>query len=390
MIVAVALCSPLASIRANLPPGSIMPRTEQWWYNGRWNSVPPPPPPPASRPYRPPGPVGPSPAQQAGNAADQRALAAYNQGNWAVAAAAFEEALQYFPNDSAIEQDLANAQSELNAQRANSINDQGLAAFRQGDWQTAVGLFQQALAVWPGNAILQQNLASAQGHLADQRHDEQVAVNIHNDAIALVNQLSAGSPGGGLDFDGGQEDGGAQPAAKPADGLGFMDSGDANVVDARDVPSGLPKAVEDSIPHTPAGDCTRKGFEAVQNGDWKVALAWFQTAVLKEPGNPELRRLVDLAQYTLNRRIEEHSLPFEDNSTPVQPAPDAQADRQLVDDFIKLTHEEEDERLLFQGPPPPAPPSGWSKLGQWLDEHVPRQQEARPDMGNAGVAAVRD
>ncbi|MBI4808629.1 MAG: hypothetical protein HY799_06765 [Nitrosomonadales bacterium] len=77
---------------------------------------------------------------------------------------------------------------------------------------------------------------------------------------------------------------------------------DPMVVDARNVPSGLPKSVDDAIPHTPSGERVRKGFQAVQAGDWKVALAWFQDAHNKEPGDPGIARLVDLAQFTLEYR----------------------------------------------------------------------------------------
>lgn len=75
---------------------------------------------------------------------------------------------------------------------------------------------------------------------------------------------------------------------------------DSSVVDARNVPSGLPKAVEDSIPNTPAGHRTRKGLQAVALRDWKVALAWFQDALHQEPNNPEIQKLVDFAQSSLN------------------------------------------------------------------------------------------
>lgn len=79
---------------------------------------------------------------------------------------------------------------------------------------------------------------------------------------------------------------------------------DTSVVDARNVPTGLPKSIEESIPVTPAGDRVRKGFQAIAEHDWKVALAWFQDALNHEPGSPGIRRLVDLAQYTLQRQSE--------------------------------------------------------------------------------------
>lgn len=76
---------------------------------------------------------------------------------------------------------------------------------------------------------------------------------------------------------------------------------DPMVVDARNVPTGLPKSVEDNIPKTPAGDRVRKGFQAIMNHDWKVARAWFQDAHNHEPGDAGIKRLVDLAEYTLHK-----------------------------------------------------------------------------------------
>lgn len=98
---------------------------------------------------------------------------------------------------------------------------------------------------------------------------------------------------------------------------------DPMVVDTRNVPSGLPKSVDDAIPHTPAGDRVRKGFQAIQAGDWKVALAWFQDAHNKEPGDPGIARLVDLAQFTLDYRTRAQTLAAKKNSTPVRSAQSA-------------------------------------------------------------------
>ena len=60
--------------------------------------------------------------------------------------------------------------------------------------------------------------------------------------------------------------------------------------------------MDDAIPPTPAGDRMRKGFQAIQSGDWKAALAWFQDAVNKDPTDLTLKRLVDLAKFTLYYR----------------------------------------------------------------------------------------
>ena len=76
---------------------------------------------------------------------------------------------------------------------------------------------------------------------------------------------------------------------------------DTSVVDARNVPSGLPKALDSAITtayaSAPPGvsDRVRKGFQAVMDRDWKVAKAWFQDALNRDPNNAGLKRLVALA-----------------------------------------------------------------------------------------------
>ncbi len=76
---------------------------------------------------------------------------------------------------------------------------------------------------------------------------------------------------------------------------------DTSVVDARGVPSGLQKALDNAIAiaysSAPPGvsDRVRKGFQAVMERDWKVAKAWFQDALKLDPNNAGLKRLVVLA-----------------------------------------------------------------------------------------------
>lgn len=75
---------------------------------------------------------------------------------------------------------------------------------------------------------------------------------------------------------------------------------DSSVVDARNVPSGLPDTVAAAIPDSPAGNRVRRGFQAIMDRDWQVARAWFQDALNQEPGNAGLARLVELAQYMVS------------------------------------------------------------------------------------------
>jgi len=79
---------------------------------------------------------------------------------------------------------------------------------------------------------------------------------------------------------------------------------DASVVDARNVPSGLSKSVENAIVSAYSdaapgvSDRVRKGFQAVMDRDWKVAKAWFEDAFNRDPGNANLKRLVALVGQT--------------------------------------------------------------------------------------------
>ncbi|MCR4346168.1 MAG: hypothetical protein NUV55_03025 [Sulfuricaulis sp.] len=83
---------------------------------------------------------------------------------------------------------------------------------------------------------------------------------------------------------------------------------DTSVVDARNVPSGLPKSLDNAIAkaysNSPPGvsDRVRKGFQAVMVRDWKVAKAWFQDALKRDPNNAGLKRMIVLTDYSLRDR----------------------------------------------------------------------------------------
>ena len=222
-------------------------------------------------------------------------------------------------------------------QAARQQDKQGLDAFNQGDYDTATNDFQKALKTLPNDATIQKHLTDAQQAQADAQKAKEKAVadKAAHDA-EVVRQFEKAKAEGlsemkGIDFDGSGQDTGLKGlndndasglkglddttrssnaiTANDADRLKSLSdvNNDPMVVDARNVPTGLPKEVEDSIPKTPAGDRVRKGFEAIQNHDWKVALAWFQDALNHEPGDPGLQRLVDLAQFTLERESQSTS-----------------------------------------------------------------------------------
>jgi hypothetical protein len=123
---------------------------------------------------------------------------------------------------------------------------------------------------------------------------------------------------------------------------------------------------------------------------------------------------VDFAQFTLNRRIQEHNLPFENNSTPGQTAPLSANGNQMnpelkaaMEDYLKSLLVEPqtkamqkagDEKLLIdiqlnspgkpsiqpQNPEDPA----WSKFTHWLNDNFGPKQEKHP-LNPQPVGAVR-
>jgi tetratricopeptide (TPR) repeat protein len=237
----------------------------------------------------------------------------------------------------------ARAEAQGRKDAAIAANNKGLDAYKNGDWATAIADFTQALQNTPDDTVIQNNLVIAQKNLKTEKdnkiawdkkiaEDNRIAEDKRKSAINNLQEVvqnftrnlnNSTAPSSGLDFmsaDSGAKselhDAVASPQPKPA-----LEFGDPMVVDARDVPTGLPKSVVDSIPHTPAGDRVRKGFEAIQTHDWKVALAWFQDALNHEPGDPGLQRLVDLAQFTLALPIQAQIPPDLNNSTPPQTAP---------------------------------------------------------------------
>jgi hypothetical protein len=60
----------------------------------------------------------------------------------------------------------------------------------------------------------------------------------------------------------------------------------------------LPKI--DEIEKSPGADMAHKAFEAAALHDWPVALAWWQSALLKDPTNESLKRAIDLAQWMVD------------------------------------------------------------------------------------------
>lgn len=209
-----------------------------------------------------------------------------------------QPAQTYIPPTGPSQEEIAR-QQRLAASR--DYNDQGVAAYARSDWAEAVRLFQLSLDNDPADGVVPQNLSMAKAKLQEQNESKAASAHIKSLIEGYSATVTPMNSTSGLAFDQGSvaPRRGVKAGAPAPQSLDF---GDPMVVDARNVPSGLPKSVDEAIPHTPAGEGVRKGFQAIQAGNWKAALAWFQAAVKKEPNNRSLEQLVDLAQFTLYYR----------------------------------------------------------------------------------------
>jgi hypothetical protein len=198
---------------------------------------------------------------------------------------------------------------------ADGLIQQGIDAYNRQDYEAAIQSFQGALEKKPGDSTITNWIQKAKDAIAAKKQRVQAAFNANKQES--LSQLRGLAQGGNFDSNTGLKgigstDSGLKGLASTDSGLNnapyYGDSGvvktlpvntDPMVVDARDVPSGLPKEINDAIPHTPAGESERKGFEAIQTHDWKAALIWFQDGLKKERSNIHLIKLIDLAESSL-------------------------------------------------------------------------------------------
>lgn len=242
---------------------------------------------------------------------NEKGIEASKKGDYATAASYYEQALKNSPDDAVIKKNLAYA-----------LNAMGNEAYNKGDYATAASYYEQALK-YSDDPTIKSNLAYVRAAMTAKEKDEKDAADaarrdkaaadkMQNSIQDFAKTLSAVSASGGLDFDG-VNSGGATKDTK-SDGLDFttvvstqpgsaLQFGDPMVVDARNVPSGLPtrmdNAISDLYKDAPEGvsDRVRKGFQAVMERDWEAAKVWFQDALNRDPDNAGLKRLVKLTEY---------------------------------------------------------------------------------------------
>jgi tetratricopeptide (TPR) repeat protein len=267
--------------------------------------------------YTPPAVYQPSPAELQ----QRQVVALQQQGTAQFRAGKYTEALRLFE----LSLKLCVAADDIKNLRGNigSTHSQlGTLAYKRGDVEQALRQFELANQYNPDAAVISDSLKILRGELAARQQakiaeqQDKAAANHMQKAIeGFAQTLNAAPASGGLDFDGrtsgnspgaGGNGGGLDftavvSTAGPATPASALPSGDPRVVDARNVPSGLSKPVENAIAgayaNSPPGvsDRVRKGFQAVADRDWKVAKAWFEEALNRDPNNAGLKRLIELS-----------------------------------------------------------------------------------------------
>lgn len=262
--------------------------------------------------------------------------------------------------------DVAAEQAAARRNEAHNANEDGVKAFERGDYALALNLFMKAYQLAPDNQRIKQNLENAQimrdNQIQRQKEAEEAAkrnkaaVNaMQQSANALANTLTV-SADDGLDFES------SISRVKPPDLEFTIDSnspapcgsaltfGDYKTVDARCVPSGLSKFINDSITREFAksqagvGERVSKGFQSLLVKDRSVALAWFKQALSLDPNNEGLKRVVELIEDT----------------TKYQASPKVLLSQSLYIDEQQASKELMDVLLSNIGyfPPPPVPANG--------------------------------
>ena len=203
---------------------------------------------------------------------------------------------------------------------AYAANERGVELYKKRDWANAHAAFQEAVAKNPDDPVMRQNLANAQQNLEDaqrvQRAEQQArdsAARMNRSIQDLAQSLNqAPAAAGGLDFD--LRDAPNSPTKQAASAP--LDFTASVAAPARPAPSRDPRVVDSRVPrdgayltsqvpelkNSPAADRIDKGFQAVINHDWPVALAWWQDALNRDPNNAALKRSVDLAQWMVDKR----------------------------------------------------------------------------------------
>jgi len=242
----------------------------------------------------------------------RQATALNNQGVTFFNKHKFREAIRLFESSLKV---LPSQQTRENL--GGAYNQLALEYYNKGDYKEAARYMALAGQYKPGDNQISSNLEVVRGRIESERAEEagRAAVSKSLDHLTeVVTNMQVATTVPGLDFDNG---GNGSTSTSPAVGLGFLPANSATQVAS--VPGGNPAArVADvqapppnptlprvaEIENSPGAGEARKAFQAIIAKDWPVAIVWYKQALLKDPNNAALKRSLDLAEYTVTRRLE--------------------------------------------------------------------------------------
>jgi len=234
-------------------------------------------------------------------------------------------------------------------------NQTGVDYYNRGDFESAIKFFENSLLYTPGDPTYTQNLVNARQALRNAKDQEAARQENLRQNAAAVERM--GQVTGTLNFDGGT--GGTSPgtvggldfmAAIPSTGaagaagaqVAYPPHGDPRIVDARNLPPAVSKdidrAIKGAYPNASPEVVERlkKAFTAVENRDWKVAKAWFQDALKRDPTNAGLQRFVILTQDPADlKKVQAPPAPPPPLVRPIKPPPAPKAPNNDIMQFFK-------------------------------------------------------
>ena len=176
--------------------------------------------------------------EQAAFAKNEAGIRAFDDGDFETALNLFEEAGALSPSDDAIQHNIKIAKSELAAQKthsaASAANRQGVTAAKLGDDETALKMYREAARQWPDNAVFQNNIAKAEGRL--KAAEERRAAELVRRAARDLGKSSSGRT----------DQLRLRPTSNSGDDLQFVPVGGANTIGPTSALEQAPRADRES------------------------------------------------------------------------------------------------------------------------------------------------
>jgi len=336
--------------------------------------------------------------------AEDNAIAAYNKGDFDQAVAFLRQAMQnsdfntpdnkqrigdYEDRARRRREDVAATHKREERERRNRpeaerLNDEAVILLKAERADEALAKLNKALELFPDDKSISANWNIVKAYIALREADLQAAIDFNEKAVSLDpdNQAAKATLEKARSLRNAQratiqaafeETRQRLNSLPPAGTVVATRAADPRIVSV----ASLPKQARE-IENSPGAPEARKAFQAVANHDWSAGLAWYQQALLKDPNNGALKRMVDLGTYTIERQ---------------RIAPYTKADWDRLDvilEQVTLEMYREDETAVRRtGGTARATASLSSEMKEFLSLLKPTLQDDSSTPGNQGTADAK-